>query len=172
MIEDNSGVRIKAWGPLKIFLFDYVAPDIMTAGLVYMSMLHGFLASLILNNLAVFLAVFFVPNIIPDIFKLTLASSIFYGSLCSLITVGKHKNCKMQSVRKIKIITRVIFYSALALYMCWLPFMFFSPSLNSGFVNVYIVYCIVHPFILCLAITFLTGLTLSDLIRLISRGKK
>lgn len=167
MIEDDNNFRIKAWGPLKIFLFDYIAPDVMTAGIVYLSMFHAFFANLILNHIAVF----FLPSQAPEIFKYTLAGSILYGCIFALTKLKNYKGYEVALYRD-KMKVQIVLFPVLAIYIFCVPFLFLNVGMQSGFVPVYVIYCLIHPFLFCLAITFITSMCIADVLRLIKRYKK
>ena len=166
MFDSDQYVKIKAWGPFNIYMYGYKAPDIKTGALVYLSIVHGLLMNIVLNNIAFFS----LQDNIPAVFKITFAVSLLYGAIFAFTKVGKSKNHTLREYSKARALAEICAFSVMLFCIYLMTFNGLYVSMRSGFNTVYIIYCVVHPLILYPLSAVVLANIIANFIRLFSRS--
>lgn len=159
-------VKVKAWGPFQIYMNGYTAPDIKTGSLVYLSIFHGLIANLVLNNIFIFL----LPDSIPVIFKVTFGASLLYGAAYAFLKVGRSKDHTLRMYSTTKALAEILFLFLGFVGVLMMAFSFLYVGMASGFKAVYIVYCVVHPFIFYPVAAAILAHVIANIMRLLTRN--
>ena len=159
MISESGSVRINAWGPLRLYLYNYVAPEIATASLIYISMFWAMITNLVANAIGLF---FFAPS--SGYYHLALIFCIFMTALYAtvIVLIGREK---FQNVALGKILLQIIICS-LGFTSCAIFFpSIFSLSDDAGILAKLAVYALVYPFFLAPLLSFILAHIFSNILR-------
>lgn len=166
MIEGKDSARIEAWGPLKLLLWGYVAPDVGTACIVYLSMYWSMILSFV-SNLIILV---FMQGLIPLGFMYT---SIFAVSVSIFFSVWKalQNRHRFTSMPFSKIILS-FFLLPLGLfgaYLLSLTVLKFDPS--DGYLSLFALFCLLVPVVVVPVVSFTAGLIASNILRIFKAEK-